>query len=199
MRGPCSIPPPTQGWWFPLAQVMKSEDFLLTPIARDVWMDRYALKDASGNPVEKSIFDTFRRVAKAIASKESDPRKWEKEFFEVMSNRLFCPAGRILANAGTHFSQLLNCYVIPFEDDSLEAIMDTARKVAVTQKFGGGTGHNYSPLRPAGSHIKGVNGRSCGVPGFIDMMSVMSGVIEQGGSRRGANLGLLEVWHFALI
>ena len=158
-------------------------------------MDRYALKDASGNPVEKSIFDTFRRVAKAIASKESDPRKWEKEFFEVMSNRLFCPAGRILANAGTHFSQLLNCYVIPFEDDSLEAIMDTARKVAVTQKFGGGTGHNYSPLRPAGSHIKGVNGRSCGVPGFIDMMSVMSGVIEQGGSRRGANLGLLEVWH----
>jgi ribonucleoside-diphosphate reductase alpha chain len=170
-------------------------DFQLTPLGQIVWEDRYGLKNEHGNLIEKDILETFRRAAKAMASKEKDPSFWEERFYDIMANKYFCPAGRILAHAGTHYSQLLNCFVLPFEDDSLEAIMDTAKKMAVIQKFGGGTGFNYSTLRPAGSRIKGVNGRSCGVPGFINMMSVTSEVIEQGGSRRGANLGLLEVSH----
>ena len=174
---------------------MDSPQFNLTPLGQIVWEDRYALKDEAGNLVEKNILDTFRRVAKAVASKEKDPKKWEKKFFDIMANRLFCPAGRILAHSGTHYSQLLNCFVLPFKDDSLESIMETARNTAIVQKFGGGTGFSYSTLRPSGSYIKGVNGRSCGVLGFIDMMSVISGVIEQGGSRRGANLGLLDISH----
>ena len=172
-----------------------NEPFELSPLGKIVWEDRYGLKDEKGTLVEKNILDTFRRVAKAIASKEKDPEYWENEFYNIMAKGYFCPAGRILAHSGTHYSQLLNCFVLPFENDSLEAIMNTAKNMAVIQKFAGGTGFNYSKLRPAGSYIKGVNGHSCGILGFMNMMSTTSEVIEQGGSRRGANLGLLEVWH----
>jgi ribonucleotide reductase alpha subunit len=112
--------------------------FELAPLGQIVWEDRYALKDETGNRIENDILDTFKRVAKAIASKEKDPKKWEKKFYDIMANRYFCPAGRILAHAGTHYSQLLNCFVLPFKDDSLEAIMDTAKNTAIIQKFGGG-------------------------------------------------------------
>lgn len=155
--------------------------FSLSPIGQAIWRDRYALKDMEGHPIEKNISENFRRVANAVAQSESQPEVLADQFFDLMNSGEFCPAGRILANAGTSFSQLLNCYVLPFEDDSLESIMKTARNIAVTQKHGGGVGINYSNLRPEGSHIKGVNGRSCGTIGFIDMLSVVSGVIEQGG------------------
>jgi ribonucleoside-diphosphate reductase alpha chain len=159
----------------------KDFKFELTPFGQIVWEDRYALKDENGNKIEDNILENFKRVAKAIASKEKDSKKWEKKFYEIMASKYFSPAGRILAHAGTHYSQLLNCFVLPFKDDSLESIMDTAKHVAVVQKFGGGVGLSYSTLRPSGSHIKGVNGHSCGVPGFINMLSVVSEVIEQGG------------------
>jgi ribonucleoside-diphosphate reductase alpha chain len=171
------------------------DKFELSSVGRVIWEDRYALKDENGDIIEKDVTETFRRVAKAVASKEKDSKKWEEKFYDIMVKGLFCPAGRILAHSGTHYSQLLNCFVLPFENDSLESIMDTAKNMAITQKFGGGTGHSYSGLRPAGCYIKGVNGRSCGAVGFIGMMSVVSEVIEQGGTRRGANMGALEVRH----
>jgi len=153
----------------------------LTPLGQIIWEDRYGLKDDKGTLIEKDILETFQRVSKFIAAKEKDPDYWKNAFFEIMAKGHYTPAGRILAQAGTNYSQLFNCFVLPFEDDSLEAIMDTAKNIAVIQKHGGGTGMNYSILRPAGAYIKGVNGRSCGVLGFINMMSVVSEVIEQGG------------------
>ena len=174
---------------------MESSAFVLSPLGQIVWEDRYALKDEQGIPTEKNILDTFKRSAKGMAAKEKMAKKWEEKFFSVLAGKQFCPAGRILAHSGTHYSQLLNCFVLKFRNDSLEEIMHTASDMALVQKFGGGTGFNYSNLRPSGSYIKGVNGHSCGVIGFTDMMSKVSEVIEQGGSRRGANLGLLEVWH----
>ena len=167
----------------------------LQPFGKIVWEDRYGLKDELGGLIEKDIQETFLRVAKAVSAKEKDPLAWSQAFYEIMAEGYFCPAGRILAHSGTHYSQLLNCFVLPFKDDSLESIMQTAGAIAITQKYGGGVGLSYSRLRPSGSYIKGVNGRSCGVIGFLSMNSVVSEVIEQGGSRRGANLGLLEVWH----
>lgn len=158
-----------------------SVDFELSPLGKIVWEDRYALKDREGNIIEKDISETFQRVAKVIASKEEDSKKWEKKFYDIMAKRLFSPAGRILAHSGTHYPQLLNCFVLPFEKDSLEEIMNTAKNTAIIQKYGGGTGFNYSVLRPSGSYIKGVNGRSCGTIGFLDMMSKVSEIIEQGG------------------
>jgi len=113
-------------------------DFQLTPIGRAVWEDRYALKDSNGKLVEQSILDTFKRVSTAIASAEKEHKKWAGVFYKLMAEKEFCPAGRVLADAGTHFSQLQNCYVIPFKDDSLESIMKTASDVSITQKFGGG-------------------------------------------------------------
>lgn len=175
--------------------MQETNGFFKTPISKAIWEDRYALKDKNGKILEADIEDTFKRVAIAISSKESNPELWRNRFYEIMANKQFCPAGRILAQAGTHYSQLLNCFVLPFRNDSLEEIMHTASDTAVVQKFGGGVGLNYSVLRPEGSHIKGVNGRSCGVIGFLSMMSTVSEVIEQGGSRRGANLGLLHVDH----
>jgi len=171
------------------------ERFTMSPFGRIVWEDRYGLKDQNGTLIEADILDTFRRIAKAQAVKEKESGYWENEFFSIMADKYFCPAGRIMAHSGTHYSQLLNCFVLPFENDSLESIMETAKNTAIIQKFGGGVGFNYSSLRPAGSYIKGVNGRSCGVLGFMNMMSTISEVIEQGGSRRGANLGLLEIGH----
>ena len=155
--------------------------FKPSPFGQIVWEDRYALKDENGVLLEKDVSENFRRVAKAIASKEKSPKKWEEGFYGMMSKRYFCPAGRILAHSGTHYSQILNCFVLPFEDDSLESIMETAKKMAVIFKFGGGCGFNYSQLRPSGAYIKGVNGHSCGTPGFIHMLSTISEVIEQGG------------------
>jgi len=160
---------------------MSTGEFVLSPIGRAIWEDRYALKDQHGKLIENSILDTFKRVALSIAVNEKDSKNWGAKFYELMSGKFFCPAGRILSNSGTAFPQLLNCYVIPFQDDSLDAIMRTARNMAVTQKVGGGTGFSYNELRPEGAYIKGVNGRSCGSIGFLDMMSVVSGVIEQGG------------------
>jgi ribonucleotide reductase alpha subunit len=312
----------------------------LNPLGNIIWEDRYGLKDENGNLIEKNIEDTFRRNAKAMASKEKDPQHWERVFADLLISGHFCPAGRILAHSGTHYSQLLNCFVLPFRNDSLEEIMHTASDMAIVQKFGGGciggesiiltnkgprplkllveqadkaiqvlsynpqtnetefcnvldwhttpmpgervyqiefqkrngiaasmhasdwhpffvldgekiiqvradklepgmvivgvdkkskkvnakfnqtviistptnspetlydltvdknqtyiasdpstdayvvvhnTGFNYSKLRPSGSHIKGVNGRSCGIIGFLSMMSTVSEVIEQGG------------------
>lgn len=114
-----------------------SNDFL-NPFGTIIWEDRYALKDENGDLIEKSIFDSFRRTSKATASKEKTPAVWEDEYFHLLSNALFSPAGRILAHSGTHYSQLLNCFVLPFKDDSLEEIMKTASNMAIVQKFGGG-------------------------------------------------------------
>jgi len=155
--------------------------FFRTPISQAIWEDRYALKGKDGAMLEEEIYDTFQRLAKAIYSKATKKDYWYDKFYSIMAKRQFCPAGRILAQAGTHYSQLLNCFVLPFRSDSLEDIMRTAADVALVQKFGGGTGLDYSILRPEGSYIKGVNGRSCGVIGFLNMMSVVSETIEQGG------------------
>jgi len=165
-----------------------AKEFGLSPVGEVVWEDRYAKKDEQGKRVEKDITETFKRVAKAIASKEKDKEEWEEKFYDIMVKGFFCPAGRVLAHAGTHYSQLLNCFVLPFKKDSLEEIMSTATNMAITQKFGGGTGHSYSKLRPSGCFIKGVNGRSCGTLGFIGMMSTISEVIEQGGCLTGDTL-----------
>jgi len=114
------------------------DKFELSPVGRVVWEDRYALKDENGKIIEKDPTETFRRVAKAIASKEEDSKRWEEKFYDIMVKGLFCPAGRVLAHSGTPYSQLLNCFVLPFENDSLESIMDTAKNMAIIQKHAGG-------------------------------------------------------------
>lgn len=111
---------------------------MLSSFGEIVWEDRYALKGENGKIIEKDILETFRRVATAIASKEDDSENWGNKFYDIMVNQYFCPAGRVIAHAGTHYSQLLNCFVLPFQNDSLEEIMNTSKYMAIVQKFGGG-------------------------------------------------------------
>jgi ribonucleoside-diphosphate reductase alpha chain len=164
-----------------------------------VWLDRYALKDANGQPVEKHPNDTYRRVAKAIAEQEEEPKRehWQSEFYRLMSEGLFIPGGRVLSGAGSgHEVTYYNCYVAPSPLDSRSGIFDNLRLMADIMARGGGVGVNLSTIRPRGSYIKTVNGYASGPVSWAELYSVTTGdVISQGGSRRGALMLMLNDDH----
>lgn len=149
-------------------------------------------------PSELTYEEMCERVAKAIASVEfaTDRDHIQFEFEKAMKSRRFVPAGRIMAGAGAIGDlTLYNCYVIPSPDDSREGILETARQQFEIMSRGGGVGINVSSLRPRYDYVKGVNGRSSGVVSWADLYSIITGKVEQGGSRRGALMLILDVWH----
>ncbi|MDI3518873.1 MAG: ribonucleoside-diphosphate reductase alpha chain [Caldanaerobacter sp.] len=164
-----------------------------------VFLDRYALKDREGKPVEKKPEEMFKRVAKAIATNEKE----EEMFYKVMSEWKFIPGGRILAGAGTGREvTYFNCFVIPVEandpkkgNDSRAAIMDTIAKMLEINSRGGGVGINWSTLRPRGAYVKGVGGTSSGAVSWMLAANEVATQVEQGGSRRAALMFMLWDWH----
>lgn len=150
-------------------------------------------------PLETDPAQMHRRIARGISSVEKTPKlrkKWEDEFTSILNNWKFVPAGRILTGAGT--SQALtyyNCYVVPSPQDSRNGIMLTLSRMAEIMSRGGGVGMNLSSLRPKYDYVKGVNGRSSGAVSWGSLYSFVTGLIEQGGSRRGALMLILNVWH----
>ncbi len=150
-------------------------------------------------PLETDPAQMHARIARGIASVEKTPKlrqKWEGAFASILNDWKFVPAGRILTGAGT--SQALtyyNCYVVPSPQDSREGIMDTLSRMAEIMSRGGGVGINLSSLRPKYDYVKGVNGRSSGSVSWGSLYSFVTGLIEQGGSRRGALMLILNVWH----
>ena len=150
-------------------------------------------------PIETNPAQMHQRIAKGISSVEKTPKlrkKWEDEFASILNDWKFVPAGRILTGAGT--SQALtyyNCYVVPSPADSREGIMTTLSRMAEIMSRGGGVGINLSSLRPKYDYVKGVNGRSSGSVSWGSLYSFVTGLIEQGGSRRGALMLILNVWH----
>jgi ribonucleoside-diphosphate reductase alpha chain len=166
-----------------------------------VWQDRYQLKDSEGKPVETSIEQTWRRVAKAIASVENDTPNnrpyWEDKFYSILEDFKFVPGGRILAGAGSgNEVTYFNCFVLPSPLDSREGIFDNLKLMSEIMARGGGVGVNLSTLRPRGSYIKTVNGHASGPVSWAELYSVATGdVICQGGSRRGALMLMLDVSH----
>lgn len=145
-------------------------------------------------PVELRPSETLDRVARAIASVEKDPERWAGEFSDLL--RTFTPAGRILAGAGVE-EQLtcFNCFVLDYPDDSLQGIYGRCLDMVQTMRRGGGVGIPLSRLRPQGSYVRTVNGRSSGAVGWSAIYSASTGLIEQGGSRRGALMLILDDWH----
>ncbi len=156
-----------------------------------VFLDRYALKDSSGALIEHQPEQMWQRVADAIAN---DPLEAE-EFYGLLEDFRFVPAGRILSHAGTgHETTPYNCFVIPIHD-SREGIFNAMSEMVNIMSRGGGVGINWSVLRPRGAYLRRVNGKSSGPIGWMDVASRAVGEVEQGGSRRGAAMFMLADWH----
>lgn len=149
-------------------------------------------------PKEVSVDDVMERVAKgAAAAEKPDVRNyWHGQFRWLLSSWKFVPGGRILAACGTEQNlTYYNCFVVPSPVDSREGIIGTLSKMSEIMSRGGGVGINISTLRPRNCYVKGVNGRSSGSVSWGALYSFATGLIEQGGSRRGALMLILNVWH----
>jgi len=161
---------------------------------------RYLRKDENGRVIE-STGQMFRRIAKGIAEvekqygkSEHEITKWEAEFYHVMTNLEFIPNSPTLMNTGTEFGQLSACFVLPIED-SIESIFNTLKAAAIIHKTGGGTGFSFSRLRPKGDIVKTTGGIASGPISFATIYDTATEVVKQGGRRRGANMGILQVDH----
>ncbi|MBI2006783.1 MAG: adenosylcobalamin-dependent ribonucleoside-diphosphate reductase [Nitrosopumilales archaeon] len=174
-------------------------DSKIGPNAMEVLKRRYLLRSNDGKIIETPS-QMFRRVAKAVASAElmyrtkNKPRKIEEEFFTALSNLEFLPNTPTLMNAGTKVGQLSACFVIPVED-SLSGIFEAAKWTAIIHQSGGGTGFSFSKLRPSGDVVKSVDGQASGPITFMTIFDKTTEVIKQGGKRRGANMGILQIDH----
>jgi ribonucleoside-diphosphate reductase alpha chain len=139
---------------------------------------------------EQTFEDICRRVASALAD---DPAE-EARFNEAMRTLRFLPNSPTLMNAGTEIGQLSACFTLPVPD-SIEGIFDAMKQGAIIHKTGGGTGYNFSHLRPEGSPVQSTDGVASGPVSFMRVFNAATEVIKQGGRRRGANMGILDVWH----
>lgn len=171
----------------------------LTGIRRDVFLDRYSLKDVDGSAMEMYPEQMWKRVAWGIAQVEKPEKRvqWEEKFYEALQGFKFVPAGRILSGAGTGYEvTFYNCYVIPSPRDSRHGIMTNVELTVEIQARGGGVGVNLASLRPRGARVKKVNGTSSGPVNWAALYSTANhDVIQQGGSRRGALMLMLNDWH----
>ncbi len=159
---------------------------------------RYLLKDSNGI-ISETPNEMFRRVAKNIASadknyKDVDSKKSEEEFYKMMFNLDFLPNSPTLMNAGTKIQQLVSCYVLPVED-SVDGIFKTLNLAMNIQKTGAGTGFSFSNLRQGKSKISKNGCSSSGPVPFIKVFNESTGALKKGGTRRGANMGILNVNH----
>ena len=168
----------------------------LTDNARAVLERRYLLRDEGGEVVEAPE-QLFARVAEAIAAVEPTPElraHWSQRFYDEMAALRFLPNSPTLMNAGTGRGTLAACFVLPVED-TLESIMATAQAAAMVQKYGGGTGFDFSRLRAEGEPIATTHGAACGPVSVLRHYDDVSRLVTQGGKRDGANMGILRVDH----
>ncbi len=180
--------------------VAMEEGTELSGIRKDVFLDRYSLKDIDGKAMEAFPEQMWQRVAWGIAQTEKTgvlKREWEGKFYKAMQGFKFVPAGRILSGAGTGYEvTFYNCYVIPSPKDSRHGIMQNIELTVEIQARAGGVGLNLSSLRPRGARVKKVNGTSSGPVNWAALYSTANhDVIQQGGSRRGALMLMLNDWH----
>ena len=166
------------------------------PIAEQIWDMKYRMKDGAGQPVDTSIEDSWRRVARDLARVEAEPAKWEDRFYAALEDFKFLPAGRILAGAGTGRAvTLFNCFVMGTIPDSMGGIFDMLKEAALTMQQGGGIGYDFSTIRPRGAEVKGVAADASGPLSFMDVWDAMCRTIMSAGSRRGAMMATMRCDH----
>jgi ribonucleoside-diphosphate reductase alpha chain len=157
---------------------------------------KYRLKTAAGDPVDKTVEDTWRRVARALAAPEAEPKRWEEPFYEALADFRFLPAGRILAGAGTERRvTLFNCFVMGAIPDDMTGIFEHLKEAALTMQQGGGIGYDFSTLRPKGAPVRGVGADASGPLSFMDVWDAMCRTIMSAGFRRGAMMATMRCDH----
>ena len=166
------------------------------PIAAQIWDMKYRLKEADGTPIDGTVEDTWRRIARALASVERDPAQWEDRFYGALEDFKYLPAGRIVAGAGTGRAvTLFNCFVMGTIPDSMSGIFDMLKEAALTMQQGGGIGYDFSTIRPRGAEVKGVSADASGPLSFMDVWDAMCRTIMSAGSRRGAMMATMRCDH----
>ncbi len=166
------------------------------PIAEQIWDMKYRLKEADGTPVDETVEDTWRRIAKALAAGEEKPEVWEDTFYAALEDFKFLPAGRITAGAGTDRSvTLFNCFVMGTIPDSMGGIFDGLKEAALTMQQGGGIGYDFSTIRPKGADVRGVAADASGPLSFMDVWDAMCRTIMSAGARRGAMMATMRCDH----
>ena len=168
----------------------------IAAISQQIWDMKYRLKGADGAAVDKTMDDTWRRVATALAEPELDKTAWQSRFEDALSGFEFLPAGRIIAGAGTGRTvTLFNCFVMGTIPDSMGGIFENLKEAALTMQQGGGIGYDFSTLRPRGAPVKGVGADASGPLSFMDVWDAMCRTIMSAGSRRGAMMATLRCDH----
>ncbi|MFZ9034655.1 MAG: adenosylcobalamin-dependent ribonucleoside-diphosphate reductase [Francisellaceae bacterium] len=173
----------------------------LQPASADIWDSKYRLKTRLGEPVDQTVEDTYRRVARALSDVEKTPelqKKWYKEFLWALRNGAI-PAGRIMSNAGASMhkpaTSTINCTVSGTIADSMDDILNKVHEAGLTLKAGCGIGYEFSTLRPKGAFVAGAGATTSGPMSFMDIYDKMCFTVASAGGRRGAQMGTFDVGH----